>query len=481
METIDVKTIGRRSVHGVLVLIFRTFFLNIISFVASLVIFTILTPAQVGLYTAVVAIQRIISFFTDFGLGAALVQKKDELTKEDLSTSFTLQSLVTLLLFILFFVFNDYIKTFFKLSEQADRLLIVLVFTIFLSSFKTIPSILLERKIRFEKLIIPQIIESIIFNVLLIFLVLRGFGLDSFTWAFLVSALAGIPFYFFVSPWKVTIGIDKKSLSYLKYGLQFQAKNILAVIKDDFLTVILAKVLTFTELGYIGFAQKLAFFAFRYIVDSLTKVSFSTYSRIQQDLGLLKKAIEKSIFFASSIMFPVLLAIIITVPYVILYFPKWHNKWEPAIVSIVFFCLNGIFSSISNVLVSVLDSTGRVKTTLNLMIGWVVLTWILTPLALKFYGYNGVAIASFLVSLTLFFTIYLAKKIVNFAFIRSIFVPLVSSIGMGIFVYFSAATFAKDFLTLLVIITLGGGIYMLSLYILAKKEIKEDIRLILHK
>ncbi len=92
--------IGRSSAKGIAALASRTFVLNLISFATSLVIFTILTPKDVGIYTAVIAIQRIISFFTDFGFGAALVQKKEELTVSDTTTTFTLQSVVTFCMFV---------------------------------------------------------------------------------------------------------------------------------------------------------------------------------------------------------------------------------------------------------------------------------------------------------------------------------------------------------------------------------------------
>src|SRR5205085_1848724 len=234
------------------------------------------------------------------------------------------------LIFLIILSLRDPIGSYFRLGPQGEGLLVALVATIFISSFKTIPSILLERKIHFQKLIIPQIVESLVFNLLLIFLILRGFRLESYTYAFLASSLITVPLYYYISPWKVGLGIDRESLHHLKFGAQFQAKNILATIKDDLLTVILTKFLTFTEIGYIGFGQRIAFMAYRYVVDSVTKVTFSAYARIQGDHVILKKAIEKSLFFVSSLMFPVLTGIILTIPYVIAYFAKWH-KWEPAI------------------------------------------------------------------------------------------------------------------------------------------------------
>lgn len=481
MDELDITLIARRSVHGVFALISRQFILQLISLGAFFLISSLLRVSDIGIYTAVIAIQRIINFFTDFGLGAALVQKKEHITQNDITTSFTIQMGSTLLIFLLVFLFQGYIASFFKLNNAGIRLLLVLVFSIFLSSFKTIPSILLERKIHFSKLVIPQIIESFTFNVILVVLVLRKFGIDSYSWAFLISSIVGIPCYYYVSPWKIRIGISKESLKHLKFGAQFQAKNILATIKDDLLTVILIKFLSFTEIGYIGFAQRIAFFVFRYIVDSVTKVTFSTYSRIQIHSQHLRQAVEKSLFFVSATMFPILAGIIITAPYFVRYFPRWHNKWEPALFSLLFFCLNAMVSSISNILVNVLDATGQVKTTLKLMVLWTTLTWILTPLFIFTMGYNGVAVASFLVTLTIVFTVYLTKKIVQFDLFKNIYKPVIAVILMSLFVAFLAQIIAVSLFSLFVVIVLSGLFYSGILYAIAKNDLHTDFKKIFIK
>ncbi len=481
MEDLDIALITKRSVHGMLALISRQFFLNTISFGASFVIFTYLSPRDIGIFIAVSAMQRVLSFFTDFGLGAALVQSKEKPTQEDIKTFFTLQASVTLGIFIIVFLLRYVALSFFHLSESAMWLLLVLVFTLFLSSFKIIPSIILERTVNFQKLVYPQIVEALIFNILLVILVLHGFKLQSYTYAFLISGLVAIPFYYLVSPWKIEIGINKKSLWHLKYGVTFQMKNILATIKDDLLTVVLAKLISFADLSYIGFAQKFAFYAFRYVVDSVTKVTFSTYSRIQDSQAFMKKAIERSLFFVSFLMFPITMGLIICGPYIISFIPKWHNKWELAVISLVFFCLNALVSSLSNILVNVLDATGRVKTTLHLMVLWTTLVWILTPLLVHFIGFNGVSIASFLVTLTIFYTIYLVKKIADFSFIKSVYKPFLVSCVMSVIIYFGAQLFVSDILSLSVVIFIGGVVYIGIMYLCAWKEFEEDVKFIFLK
>jgi teichuronic acid exporter len=474
MHDLDTNQVIKKSVRGVFALTSRTFFLNLVSFLAFLVVTTVLSPREIGIYVAVIAMQRIISFFTDFGLGAALIQKKEGLKQDDITTTFTFQALVTLAIFIVVFLLIDPISVIFKLSTEAQRLLLVLVFTIFLSSFKTIPSILLERSLNFGKLVFPQIVESLLFNGVLVVLVMVNYGLDSFAWAFLLSSAVGIPFYYYVSPWKIRIGIRKESLKHLVYGVQFQAKNVLATIKDDLLTVILIQFLPFAQIGYIGFAQRLAFYVFRYVVDSVTKVTFSTYSRAQHDLLFLRKAVERSLFFVSSCMFPILFGLIVIFPYLIQFYPGW-SKWEPATISVIFFCLNAVLSSLSGILVNVLDATGRVKTTLKLMVIWTILIWVLTPIFINLFGYDGVSVASFLVTTTIVYTIYLVKKVVAFKFFPNISASLISSLIMMSVVYILSLMFAKDMLSIVFVILTGGAVYVSIFLVLSGKKLRQDL------
>lgn len=477
----DTSSLARKTVNGVIALISRQFLLQLISIGSFFLISTVLLPADIGIYTAVIAMQRVVSFFTDFGLGAALVQKKNELTQSDLKTSFTIQSIITFSVFIIIFLLKDIISQYFHLNQSGQNLLLALVFTIFISSFKTIPSILLERKINFQKLVIPQITESLVFNVVLVSLVLMGYSVDSYTYAFLLSSLVGLPVYYLISPWKISFGIEKEGLAHLKFGLQFQAKNILATIKDDLLTVILTKFLSFTQIGYIGFAQRIAFLAYRYIVDSVIKVTFSSYSRIQDNKEQLKQAIEKSLFYISALMFPIIISTIILSPYIIHYFPKWQNKWEPAIISLIFFSLNAAVSSLSGILVNTLDATGKVKTTLNLMVIWTALTWILTPLLIYTLGFNGVAIASFIITLTIVYTVYLTKRITHFNFWASIIKPVISTLFMALILISISSLLISNLFTLFIAIIISGLVYLIIFYFLAKKELLEIKKLFIRK
>src|SRR3989338_664926 len=101
---LDVAEIKRRSVKGVAALISRTFAVQVISFVATFALTVFLDPSIYGIFFLVSAVVNFLAYFSDIGLAAALVQKKEKLEKDDLATTFTIQQgLVLPLLPLLFF------------------------------------------------------------------------------------------------------------------------------------------------------------------------------------------------------------------------------------------------------------------------------------------------------------------------------------------------------------------------------------------
>ena len=180
-------------------------------------------------------------------------------------------------------------------------------------------------------------------------------------------------------------------------------------------------------------------------------------------------------------MFPLLLGLMATAPYIIHYYPRWHAKYEPAVFTLIFFCLNALLSSLSSILVNVLDATGRVKTTLQLMAMWTIMTWVLTPIGIHLYGYNGVAIASVLVSLTLGITIHLVKRVVEFSLLPTIIKPMIGSALMLLTLLILEHFFVRNIFSLILTILVAGLVYIISMYTLAREQIQHDISFIRNK
>ena len=132
-SAIDVEQIKHRSVKGVAALISRTFVVQLISFAATFGLTVFLDPSVYGIFFLVSAVVNFLAYFSDIGLAAALVQKKDKVTDQDLSTTFTVQQGIVITLLLLLFVGTPFIRTNFHLNSAAVYLMWSLGMSLFLS------------------------------------------------------------------------------------------------------------------------------------------------------------------------------------------------------------------------------------------------------------------------------------------------------------------------------------------------------------
>lgn len=478
MEEIDIATVTRRSIHGIFALVSRTFFIQIVGFVTNFLLTIFLSPSIFGVFFVVSAFVAFLSYFSDIGLAAALIQKKEEIKEKDLQTTFTIQQIMVLTVVIIGLLLSGAIGDFYKLNSEGVFLFRAFIIAFFLSSLKTIPSIILERNLRFDKLVIPQIVETIAFNLVVLVLAVKGFGITSFTFAVLARGILGLITIYLIAPWKIRFGFSKEAArKLLSFGLPFQTNSLLAFVKDDLLVVYLGKVLPLAQVGYIGFAQKWAFTPLRLIMDNIIRITFPSFSRVQHNSDALSKGIEKSLFVSSFLIFPSLAGLVVLSPYFINFIPK-YEKWEPALLSLAFFSINAALSSISTPLTNALNAIGKIRITLYLMIFWTVSTWILTPFAIFSFGFNGVAAVSALIATSVVSVIYFAQKNISFNTFGAIKNQLFSSVLMGIMIYFLSRIFVSNIQWVGLMIILGGVVYFLMMYLLSKKEIISDLKLI---
>lgn len=473
----DLDSVARKSVRGVFALVSRTFLIQILGVATSFILTIFLSPTNFGVFFVVSSIIVFFNYFQDIGLAASLIQKKKEPTILEFQTVFTVQQILVLSLVIPAFAWSRQIASFYNLDSRGYLLLIALLASFVLSSLRTIPTILLERRLEFGKLVVPQIVENIFYNVSLIVFAVLGFGVTSFTIAVLARAISGLVATYLVQPWNIGIAFDFPSFKKLiSFGIPFQANSILALVKDDLLTIYLGKVLPFAQVGYIGFSQKWAYLPLRLVMDNVIKVTFPSYSRLQHDKDVLKLAIEKSLFLISFFIFPTVVGIVLLSPYMIQFFPRWE-KWEPALLSLMFFSLNIVFSSISTPLTNFLNAIGRVKITLYFMIFWTVATWILTLIFIQLLGFNGVAVASFVVSISSVFVLIVARRFIRFEILKPIVRQFLAAIVMGIFIFLNRGI-VVNLPMLIVEILISGVFYALLIFLLAREELLRTLKFI---
>jgi len=390
-----------------------------------------LSVEDFGIFNLVTQIIGLLTFFSDIGLGSALIQKKDSPTLTEYRTVFTVQQLLSWSIFLM--TCGVYLSGIFqsRIGQQGAFVLLALGLSFPLASLKTISSVMLERKLDFSKLVLPQVIEQVVYNGLLIFFAMRGYGVASFTIAILARSIIGVIVMFFIQRWPIGFAFDHKALKQMMgTGVKFQINDFLARVKDQLFYIFLGNSLPLTQFGYIGFAKQWSFMPYQLTVQNVVAITFPTYSRLQHHPSLLKKAIEKTLFFISLLIFPMLVGMCVVIIPLTQLIAKYH-KWQPAVLTFILFTLSIGWSAISTPLTNTLSAIGRIDQTLKLMVMWTVLTWVMTPIAIHFFGFNGVAGAAIVISFTSVLPIYFVRKFVKINVWDQVWRQLLAATVMG--------------------------------------------------
>lgn len=443
--------------------------------IANFLLMKFLSPSDFGIYGFVVQINAILVFFSDVGLASSLIQKNDQPNDDDYHTVFWTQQSLSWLIFLIagVIVLSGVITQ--KTGAAGNWILLALALSFPLATLKTVSSIKLSRKMEFHKLVIPQIFEQIFYNVVLIGMAKFGAGVMSYTYAILARSIIGVLVMFIIQPYWPKLRFDKKSFkATIKFGLKFQANDLLARIKDNLFYLVIGWQLPSNQFGYISWAKNWSMYPYNLTVQNIMNITFPTFSRLQDRLDLLRKAIEKSIFFITLAIFPILIGMVTFIEPLTRVVPS-YAKWQPALLSFVLFTLAIGWSAISSPLTNTLNATGRINQTLKLMVFWTIITWILTfPLMWKF-GYQGVAWSAFIISWTSIIPVIMVKRFTQFKLWPNIWRQLLAAGVMAIFALAFHDVWMRNINWLL-----GGGlasgiIYLLTLLIVGKKKIWTEI------
>lgn len=472
----DLQKFKARSISGAFVFTLRTLFLTGLGIVASGILAGKLSEEKFGIYGFVTQIIVLLQFFTDVGLGPTLIQKKTEPSLKEYQTVFTFQQLLAWGVFLLAAAVGMLPPVYSRIGFDGFLLLLALAFSLPLGSLKIIPSIRLERELKFSNLTIPNIAEQVVYNVLLIVLVLNGFELQAYAYAILARGIVGVVVMNLLEPWRFGFHFDMKILKEtVAVGVKFQASDFLARIKDNLSSIIIALFLSQKEFGYITFAKNFSQMPYNLTVQNVISITFPAFSRFQNDVRLLKRAIEKTLFFIALTTFPVLVGMSLFVfPFTEIF--ANYQKWQPALPLFVMMTLSIGWGAISTPLTNTLNAIGQINKTLRLMLMWTGLTWLLMPALTWWLGFNGVGVATVIIAFTSVFPIVYVKQHVDIDVWAQVWPALLGTVSMVAVGIIGWNWWPRSLTHLLIGMALTGISYLVTVSITSGSKIIAELR-----
>jgi PST family polysaccharide transporter len=420
----------------------------------------LLTPEVFGLYAILIFVITLGVRFSELGLGAALIQRRDLELAIGLSAAFTATFALALLLGAAIMIAAPLVARWPGVSSEVTAPVRWLALLVIFSSLRMPAMVLLERRLAYLPLAIAETADTVTFYLVAIGAAVAGAGLWSFVLGALAARAANLAVLWSATRWRPTLRWNRRELiPVLKFGILFQGSVLIGVAGDAVVPTFVTAWSGVTAVGYLNWAATLAFLPLQ-IVSIAGRVLFPALSSLQTEPERFAEATARAINRVTTILYPAAALLLAGAdPVVRLVFGE---AWVPAVPAVRCFCLSAIIGGTSTIFVHALYGLGRPDLVLRLNVASAALLWLLTVALVPWLGFVGFALASAsLACAGVSYTALSLRRLVPLHVLTAVRVPLTASAGSAAVLAAFAGFWIHDLASLIVGAAVSAGAYVI--------------------
>lgn len=411
-----------------------------INFASSVVLARLLTPDDFGCIAMLMIFISLSKTFIDGGFGSALIQKKKP-TKEDYSTIFYWNIALSLLLYIIIFLFAPYIASFYRIP-LLTRVLRVQGIVLFFNALSIIQQNQLRKNLQFKQLSIIYVVSALLSLALAIVLACRGFGVWSLVAQQIsISGLHALLFWI-VGKWKPMLVFSFSSLKELfKFGSFMLFSSLVSTFAVEMQGLLVGRKFNAATLGLYNQAFRLEGSAATAASSVIDNVTFPVLSSVQDDKKAFISALKRFIQIPSyicCIMMTIL--IVIAKPVIILIY---SSKWVECIPYFQVLCVGGVAVCLQGIAKNSLAAIGESKVIFKWNLIQRILTIVLCVLGIVIAGMKGLLWSGVAGTWAVYIiNSFLISKYVGYSFYKQtmdILPSILISLVVGVIAYYGGA------------------------------------------
>jgi len=384
-----------------------------LQFASTMLLARLLTPEDIGIYSAGFSVIALAHLFRDFGLNQYIIQEKD-LTETKIQTTFTLSLIIAWSLGALIISLAGIAAEFFD-ETGVQRLLYLLAINFFVIPFGSVTLALLRKNLKFH------ITESITFIATMLGVIVALWSAyDGAKYLCLAygaitetSSIVLLSCFFRAKNTKFALSfIGAKQI--FRFGSIVGLGNIATQFSTSATDMLIARLLGISALGF--FSRALGTFAIfnNLFASSIQPVILPLLSRDNKDLTKLSNGYLKTVAYSLIFAWPFF-------SFLYLYAFEtirvlYGTQWDVAIPLVKILCIAGIFLPFALFSDNLFIALGKPKVTLKIQLISNTLKLLLV-LAASFHGLEAVclAIVGYFIARFVSVSIY-TKKILNIPF-----------------------------------------------------------------
>jgi teichuronic acid exporter len=431
----------------------------VVTAAGGIVLARLLTPEVFGLYAILLFVITLGVRFSELGLGAALIQRRDLDLATGLSAAFTATFALALVLGAAIIAAAPLVARWPGVSSEVTAPVRWLALLVVLSSLRMPAMVLLERRLAYLPLTIAETADTVTFYVVALTAALAGAGLWSFVLGALAARAANLAVLWTATRWRLTLRWNRRELTpVLKFGILFQGSVLIGVAGDAVVPTFVTAWSGVAAVGLLNWAATLAFLPLQ-VVSIAGRVLFPALSSLQAEPERFAEATERALNRVTTVLYPAAALLLAGAdPIVRLIFGE---AWVPAVPVVRCFCLSAIIGGTSTIFVHALYGLGRPDLVFRMNLASAAVLWVLTVSLVPWLGFVGFAVASAsLACAGLSYSALSLRRLVPLHVLSAVRVPLTASVGSAAVLAVLARVWIHDLPSLVVGAAVSAGAYV---------------------
>lgn len=465
-----------KAISGVKWTTLSTVVTTILQLLQLAILARFLDPSAFGLMALVMVVIGFSQAFLDMGISNAIIHKQ-EITKNQLSTLYWVNILAGLLLFCIISIAAPFVASLYEQSELTELIMIVAL-TFIIQPFGQQFMILWQKEMRFSEIAKIDIVNKSISLIVSVYLAYKGYGV----YALIYGTLAGVVsqtvqfMYKGLKEYRPSFVFKLGEIKeFLGFGAYQMGEKMINYFNFQIDTMLIGKLLGIEALGIYIVAKQIIMRPAQIINPIITKVTFPTMAKIQDDTVKLKNIYLKTINYLSSINFPIYAFIFIFAHDIVMI--MFGEKYFEAIYIMQILAIWGAFRSTGNPVGSLLLAKGKA----NWGFWWNLGLLFYVPVGIyvgSYWGLEGVSLGLIWLQVSLVIPnwYFLVKPLCGAEFVeyhREIVIPALVAFGAGA-VSFLAVIYVEQIALKFLVGSVVGVIVVLGLnYAINKKFLVE--------
>jgi len=452
-----------------MLLLLRQVLVQFMNFMGSIFLARFLSVKDYGFYGVLFYLLSFIINFGDIGLAASLIRQKTKPEYEEETTIFTIQCILSTIIFITLIFIGPQLCKLYKLPQDYAVFFNILSLSILIIVFKTIPTIRLERNLEFGWLTIIEIIQAAVYNGTAVLMSYLNYGPYSFCVALLLRTLIGSILVNVIKPFRFEFKMNLKVLKeHLKFGIPYQLNIYIGLAKDSISPVIIGAILGIAQTGTVNMASTIAAFPVLFI-SILSRLFLPAFSRARDKEDELKFLFKMCIRLCNA--FTAVFGIFILVmnePFIRFIV---GSKWM--IINPLFYFLWSANLTIPTMFVcaSLLNALGYPKVILKHTMLWTIITLGIGGLLIFFIGIYGFGISNIIVNISMVLLFIEIKKYISCNISKEIFLAWSPAVIPAALLYVISDYFSVNIFRLFMGLAIYTAIYIIFFVLFSYKDL----------